>query len=778
MHVSYKQYSRMQYGTIFLFVLQLALSSLQENKGEFCSDTSTSKKDICGQCNPSTSSESEYGSDTTCSRTKWKDFVQHFSLPFDSHRRCIINEVTKRECESFAAISALPEHIAKELSQESSEPFSLRSVDYLFLIEINCAISTDQVIQSVQALLERTVDKQTFHDVITQVGLIIYSNDEKLEYIYASDFSSEFPSDIHLFLSINMASMDCNTSSSYRSIDAGLQVTTRILGLCSKENHFHQIIRLSSNESVSIWHRPYSDLHIVTVLYASETHNAQPLDDDVSKGHIEYNINKLSDKLDSLSDHPISLHLIFNASNSAAVSLLGDPSLTVRYSDCSHFRKAATLKALISAGLGDSLQSLVISKGIEFQVHSLEELGEVTCIMNMSPSLSTTAGILPSFPDKCLLNNNGEFKSYNDWYCSSLHGWTQRRKKSSSSENSDYEDVVPLSGDYGASHADLAMPAVAAQEVQGSVELSINKKQRETLDSPKPKIAGQPRVVEWRHSKPFVDEMLRGQEPVVLRDTVVQTWRALQKWNMTYVLRNMDTEVLRSVKCTNNYLTFDPDHRSPLKLNISLPYTLANMSTTDFLKCVETSKACSDGFLGHYYFGTVPESLKKDIQPDRLLYHTDRDKKAAKQFLWISSPGMITHTHFDQDYNFFVQLVGEKRFTLWPPEQHELMHVYPRVHPLWHKSRVNFLEVDIRQFPGFSRARGVQVKLGPGDMLYVPPYTWHYVETLSPSVSLSTWSHDYSLYDHMNAIYRHDHKFDLLQNKKGGAIEGVYIVPI
>lgn len=254
---------------------------------------------------------------------------------------------------------------------------------------------------------------------------------------------------------------------------------------------------------------------------------------------------------------------------------------------------------------------------------------------------------------------------------------------------------------------------------------------------------------------------------MVLRGTVVQSWKALWKWNMTYLSQNMDTETLRSVKCTNNYITFDPDNRSPLKLNISLPYSLANMSTSHFFECVASTKPCSDGFVGHYYFGTVPESLKKDIQPSHLLYHTDKDLKAAKQFMWISSPGMITHTHFDQDYNFFVQLVGEKRFTLWTPEQHELMYVYPRVHPLWHKSRVNFRDVDIQQFPGFSRARGIQVKLGPGDMLYVPPYTWHYVETFSSSVSLSTWSHDYSLYDHMNSIYRHDHKFDLLQNQKG-----------
>ena len=89
---------------------------------------------------------------------------------------------------------------------------------------------------------------------------------------------------------------------------------------------------------------------------------------------------------------------------------------------------------------------------------------------------------------------------------------------------------------------------------------------------------------------------------------------------------------------------------------------------------------------------------------------------------------------------------------------------------MWHKSRVNYRAVDLERFPAFALAKGKQIELGPGDMLFVPPYTWHYVETLTPSVSLSTWSHDYELYDHMYSIYRHDHKFDLLEDPRGEVV--------
>jgi len=48
------------------------------------------------------------------------------------------------------------------------------------------------------------------------------------------------------------------------------------------------------------------------------------------------------------------------------------------------------------------------------------------------------------------------------------------------------------------------------------------------------------------------------------------------------------------------------------------------------------------------------------------------------------------------------------------------------------------------------------VDVGPGDVLYVPPFWWHTVETLSPSLSLTTISRWPQLYIHMNAVYTHE----------------------
>ena len=75
------------------------------------------------------------------------------------------------------------------------------------------------------------------------------------------------------------------------------------------------------------------------------------------------------------------------------------------------------------------------------------------------------------------------------------------------------------------------------------------------------------------------------------------------------------------------------------------------------------------------------------LQPaDAQLYATSWDAKQGMQYAWLSSPGMRTHTHFDNDRNLFVQLLGVKRFVLWPPNQTDFLCPYPRLHPLWHST--------------------------------------------------------------------------------------------
>lgn len=61
------------------------------------------------------------------------------------------------------------------------------------------------------------------------------------------------------------------------------------------------------------------------------------------------------------------------------------------------------------------------------------------------------------------------------------------------------------------------------------------------------------------------------------------------------------------------------------------------------------------------------------------------------------------------------------------------------LHPSYHQSQINF--TDPRRelaYPRFNPAKGIEAVLGPGDVLYVPPYWMHRVtsQTFSASVSV------------------------------------------
>lgn len=53
--------------------------------------------------------------------------------------------------------------------------------------------------------------------------------------------------------------------------------------------------------------------------------------------------------------------------------------------------------------------------------------------------------------------------------------------------------------------------------------------------------------------------------------------------------------------------------------------------------------------------------------------------------------------------------------------------------------------------PRQHRAHPVVAEVGPGDMLVVPPFWFHHVETLSESVSVNVWSDapEYALLNEM-----------------------------
>ncbi|HKH63263.1 MAG TPA: cupin-like domain-containing protein [Flavitalea sp.] len=80
------------------------------------------------------------------------------------------------------------------------------------------------------------------------------------------------------------------------------------------------------------------------------------------------------------------------------------------------------------------------------------------------------------------------------------------------------------------------------------------------------------------------------------------------------------------------------------------------------------------------------------------------------------------------------QLYGEKRFTLFPGRQEEL--VYPKADDPWH-SDVNIFNPDYAKFPKYKDATPMEFTVGAGETLFISFGTWHTAHSLTATISVA-----------------------------------------
>lgn len=108
--------------------------------------------------------------------------------------------------------------------------------------------------------------------------------------------------------------------------------------------------------------------------------------------------------------------------------------------------------------------------------------------------------------------------------------------------------------------------------------------------------------------------------------------------------------------------------------------------------------------------------------------------------------------------NFFVQVLGEKRWLLAPPAAYAEMYVLPGGHPSGRQSALDWPHVNTTAYPrATAKADGagtvgigphsgpvglLETRLKPKEVLYCPPVWFHGTEAIGPgpNLGLSFWS--------------------------------------
>lgn len=222
----------------------------------------------------------------------------------------------------------------------------------------------------------------------------------------------------------------------------------------------------------------------------------------------------------------------------------------------------------------------------------------------------------------------------------------------------------------------------------------------------------------------FVREYLYPHRPVLVPGAV-STWPALHRWTPEFFRQQFGDRVLKLEKEYRVAELADLIEHSSREN--PAPYLHAQHLKHTFpelLPDIEPLPAyLFPQWLDDYY---VPVKIRERLN----------DHSSAEIFFGGKDAGFPFLHYDDLHYHAFsVQIYGQKRFYLYPPEQ------TPNVYPF--PDKPNFSQVrdvehpDLTQFPHFADTRPFTFVIEPGDLLFVPCGWWHTTKMLSPSISIS-----------------------------------------
>ncbi|XP_008117604.2 hypoxia-inducible factor 1-alpha inhibitor [Anolis carolinensis] len=255
-------------------------------------------------------------------------------------------------------------------------------------------------------------------------------------------------------------------------------------------------------------------------------------------------------------------------------------------------------------------------------------------------------------------------------------------------------------------------------------------------------------IARLRHGDPRAEELIENEEPVVLTDTNL-VYPAL-KWDLDYLQENIgsgDFSVYRA--STHKFLYYDEKKMANVK-NFKPKSSREEMKFSNFVEQLQEIQQQGSGER-LYLQQTLNDTVGRKIVVDFLGFNWNWiNRQQAKRgwgqltsnLLLIGMEGNVTPAHYDEQQNFFAQIKGYKRCILFSPDQFECLYPYPVHHPCDRQSQVDFDNPDYERFPNFQNVVGYETVVGPGDVLYIPMYWWHHIESLlngGTTITVNFW---------------------------------------
>lgn len=220
----------------------------------------------------------------------------------------------------------------------------------------------------------------------------------------------------------------------------------------------------------------------------------------------------------------------------------------------------------------------------------------------------------------------------------------------------------------------------------------------------------------------FLQEYYQSGSPVIIVDAMSH-WPATTRWNNMDYLKRVAGDRTVPVEVGKNYLS--PEWKQEL------------ITFTQFLERIQpsSSSAAPTYLAQHPLFDQIKE-LRKDILIPDYCYTGGGELRSVNA--WFGPAGTVTPLHHDPHHNILAQVVGKKYVRLYAASISE--ELYPHSETmLCNSSQVDLDNIDDVAFPKVKDLEFLDCILDEGEMLYIPPKWWHYIRSLTTSLSVSFW---------------------------------------
>jgi hypothetical protein len=220
----------------------------------------------------------------------------------------------------------------------------------------------------------------------------------------------------------------------------------------------------------------------------------------------------------------------------------------------------------------------------------------------------------------------------------------------------------------------------------------------------------------------------RASRPVLL-DGVLDEWPDGAELTLAALRARFGDRVVSVMRTKDGRIEDDPRHG----------VAFDTVRFGDYLDRVERGEP-TDTYLAAPGAACVPELAADTRRPSYC-----RNAAWVNSRFWLGPAGTCAPLHRDVAENIFVQLVGRKRFLLYPPAASPWLYSHAIRSALPNFSRFDPNRPDYDRFPLSRAVEPLELVLGPGDALYLPSRWWHHVRALDVSASVNFWFADGAL---------------------------------